>query len=338
METVNIANEKEWEEFITFHPESNFLQSYAHGKTHENIGKKVIYLGYKNKSKLLGVCLLIIEHAKRGKHAIIPGGPILDWTNKELIQTWVKSIKSITKQEKCIFVRVRPQLPDNSTNQALFRKLGFVKAPMHLSAQTTLQLDLNKPPKQLLADMRKTTRYEIRKAERLGIEIKKSKNLKDVELFCKLQKQTAKRHNFIPFPDNLISSEYANFVQKNQATLYTAKLKNKILAQAIIIHYPTESSYHFGASTDLGRKYPGAHLIQWTAILDAKKRGILRYNFWGIVEKDQTKHRFYGVSVFKRGFGGNQVNYLPARDLVIDSLRYKPLFILESIRRVHRNL
>lgn len=333
-----ITNKKTWEDFLGRHPESNFLQSYTHGLVHQKLNKKVFFDGFYEEKKLVGVCLSILEPARRGAHLIVPGGPIIDWSKKSHTTLFAKHIKSLAQKNNCVFVRVRPQLIDEAKNQNLFNKLGFIKSPMHLSAQTTLQLPLNQTSEQLLAQMRKTTRYEIRQSEKLGLKVTTSTNIKDIETFCKLQTDTAIRQKFVPFPNKLIKAEFEEFSKDNQATLYTAKLKNTLLAQALIIHYPTESSYHFGASAEANRRLPGAYAIQWQIIQDARERGIPRYNFWGIVEEHEKSHRFYGVSIFKRGFGGNQVNYLPAHDLVVDKLKYIPLFLLETLRKKLRRL
>ena len=72
---------------------------------------------------------------------------------------------------------------------------------------------------------------------------------------------------------------------------------------------------------------------------DARKRGIGRYNFWGIVGENETKHRFYGVSVFKRGFGVTELKYLPAQDLVVNKLDYYlKTYPIETIRRKIRHV
>ncbi|KKU82649.1 MAG: NAD-dependent epimerase/dehydratase [Candidatus Amesbacteria bacterium GW2011_GWC2_47_8] len=55
-----------------------------------------------------------------------------------------KKVAETAKEEKCSFVRVRPQTIENEQNFRLFSKLGFVRAPMHLHAELTHQLDLNK--------------------------------------------------------------------------------------------------------------------------------------------------------------------------------------------------
>ena len=72
--------------------------------------------------------------------------------------------------------------------------------------------------------------------------------------------------------------------------------------------------------------------------MEAKRRGQKRYNFWGVVKPEQTKHRFYGVSIFKRGFGGEDVAYVHAQDLVIAPLRYTVNYFFENLRKKLRRL
>ena len=74
------------------------------------------------------------------------------------------------------------------------------------------------------------------------------------------------------------------------------------------------------------------------AMRDARERGIKRYNFWGIVAEDDTKHRFYGVSVFKRGFGVDELKYLPAHDLVLKPGTYLKTWLIETLRRHIRHV
>ena len=77
-------------------------------------------------------------------------------------------------------MRVRPQIFDTEENRQLFQNLGFKSAPMHLHAELTHQLDLSKSEPELLANMRKATRYEINRAKKLDIIIKASQNPDDI--------------------------------------------------------------------------------------------------------------------------------------------------------------
>jgi lipid II:glycine glycyltransferase (peptidoglycan interpeptide bridge formation enzyme) len=181
--------------------------------------------------------------------------------------------------------------------------------------------------------MRKNTRYEINRSQKLGIKITVSNNPQDIDGFYKLQLKTANFHQFVPFGINFLKTQFRQFATDNQVYLYSAYYKDTLLTQSYIIFYGQEADYHYSASTLAGRKYPGAYALQWAAIKEAKKRGMSRYNFWGVAPEGQTDHRFYGVSVFKRGFRGEDINYLHARDLVVDHLGYSLNWIVETIRR-----
>jgi len=327
-----------WENFVTSRTESNFLQSYYHGLAYQSLGKKVHFLGLFKGETPLGVCLAILEEAKRGRYLSIPGGPLLNWKDHSLVKYFFEQITTVAKKDDCVFVRLRPQIIENEENFQLMKVNHLQPSPMHLTAEHTLQLDLASPKEQILSQMRKSTRYEIKKAEKLNIKVSTSTDLAAVEEFYRVQVETAKRQNFVPFSLALIRAEFKEFSARGQALIYKTTFKGKPLAYALIIHYPTESSYHFGASTQEGRRLPGAYLIQWQAIQDAQKKNIPRYNFWGIVDKDKKSHRFYGVSLFKRGFGGQEVKYIPAHDLVIDPLRYLPNLLFETARHHIRKL
>lgn len=333
-----IEDKKNWENFISAHSEVNFLQSWDWGEFHKALGKSIVRTGFYEKGKLTGIMLSIIEPAKRGKYLTVPGGPIIDWNNKNLVDAFLKEIKIISKKNNCVFVRVRPQLKSDEFSRKTFKNLGFITAPMHLHAELTSQLDITKPEEQLLTQMRKTTRYEIKRAIRENIKITTSAEEKDIEKFYEIQMETARRQKFVPFSYKFLHEQFKIFVQSKNVLLYKAEFEKKLLSLAFIIFYNKEAVYHYGASTDEGRKYPGAYLIQWEGIKEAKKRGMTRYNFWGVAPENNTNHRFSGLSLFKRGFGGEDFEYLHAQDLVINKPRYVINFIIESIRKTTRSL
>lgn len=333
-----IIDKKTWEDFLSKHQEANFLQSWYWGEFHKILGHKIKRSGFYEGNKLIGVMLSVIENARRGRYLTVPGGPIINWKGKTIVNLFVEEIKKIAKLEECVFIRVRPQLQSNDFSKTLFKELGFINAPMHLHAELTSQLDITPTEEQLLANMRKATRYETKKAISSGIKIKTTSDLKAIRKFYDLQLQTAKRQKFVPFSYKFLSGQFKIYLDNNKAVLYSAKLGNKLLAQAFIIFYGNEAAYHYGASTEEGRKYPGAYLIQWEAIKEAKKRGMTRYNFWGVSPEGDKDHRFSGLSLFKRGFGGVDFEYLHAQDLIINYPRYLFNYSVEFLRKKIRRV
>jgi lipid II:glycine glycyltransferase (peptidoglycan interpeptide bridge formation enzyme) len=333
-----IDSEQEWEVFMATHPEGNFLHSWYWGEFHGRLDHMPMRRGFYEGDKLVGVLLAVVEPARRGRHLVVPGGPIIDWGNKALVHAWVQTLRQLAKEQRCAFVRVRPQLANTPEHRALFRGLGFRKAPMHLHAELTSQLDLTKPDDELRRAMRKGARYELKQAEKQGVEVEATTTDTYLDEFYDLQLETARRQNFVPFSKRFLAEQYDVFRAADKVVMYRATHQSKLLAMAFIIFYGQEAAYHYGASTDLARQIPGAYAIQWAAIQEARKRGCTRYNFWGVAEHGKTQHRFHGVSVFKRGFGGEDVAYLPAHDLVVDPVRYPATFLFETARRKLRKL
>jgi len=338
IQTIN--NKDVWEAFILSRKEANFLQSYNWGEFHQSLGKKVFYFGLFDGDQQIGACLVVKEEAKRGNYLTIAGGPILDWEGENALEYLKKVfdyLKDLAKKENCVFIRIRPQAIDSDATRSLIQKIGLKESPMHLTADLTLQLDLSPSEEDLLKQMRKNTRYEVRKVERENITVRTSQNPEEMKEFYEHQLVLAKKHNFVPFSYEFLKNQFDAFVKDDQVMLFHSYKDDKLLASAFIIFYNKEAVYHYGISTPDNQRLPGSYACQWASIKEAKNRGCTRYNFWGIAHKEDKEHRFAGVSLFKRGFGGEEVQYLSAHDLAV-SWKYAGTKGFEMVRKKMRGL
>ena len=338
MQIRDITDKQTWDDFVAAHEEANFLHSWQWGEFHISRGKTIVRRGVFDGETLVGAYEGVVETARRGTHLAIAGGPIVDWTNKKAVQTLRDDMKEQGKVLACVFVRVRPQLEKSDESMSLFKKLGFKLAPYYLSVEYAGVLNLEKSEEEILKGMRQRLRRALRKAEKNHITVETSVNPDDIAEFYKIQLQTARRHDFTSFSENFLKKQFAAFAADNSAVLYTARYEGEILAQNFMIFYGNEASYHYGVSTELGTKLSGAPLLHMQAMRDARQRGIKRYSLWGIVDENDTKHRFYGVSVFKRGFGVDELQYVPAHDLVLNPAKYMLNWMVETIRRKARKV
>lgn len=316
-----------------FNPEAqNFLQSPAWQKTNNLIGhtakmRKVDSVQY----------LCIIKNARRGRYLEIPGGPLLDWKNQDQVAAVFDDIRHYAKQHRCAFVRLRPQLLNTPENLNRLRALHLRPSPMHLHAENTILIDLSRDEETLMANLRRQTRYEVRRAGKLNLSVEKSTSEKAFREFFEVQQETAKRQHFIPPSLKELLAEHQAF-GKN-AVIYTAYSEDhQPVAYGLILKQYGEADYFEAASTDLNRKLPGAYLLQWQAMQDLKSEGFAQYNLWGIAPKGAKNHRYAKVTTFKTGFGGEIINFVPAHDLVISELKYLPDLVVETVRKKHRRL
>ena len=339
MKIIDATDQKKWDKFVTSHMDANFLQSWAWGDFHEARGKKVIRrIALDNDENIIAAYVGQVETAKRGTYMAIAGGPIMDWSKKSLREAIFADIKARAEAAKCVFVRIRPQILETEKNRKLFKDLGLKPAPIYLSVELAGVLDLNKSEEEILAGAAQGLRRKIRKAEKNEITVTTSTNPKDIHEFYKIELETAKRHGFVEFSESFLQKQFEAFLKYDSVKLYTAKLGDEILAQNFMIFYGNEASYHYGVSTELGTKYSGAPLLHMQAMRDARERGIKRYNFWGITGLNETKHRFYGVSQFKRSFGVDELQYLHAHDMVIKPAKYRLDYAVEKLRAKIRHV
>ncbi len=313
--------------------DKNFTQGKNWAKANELMGHKVVVEKLDNGNNLV----MIIKNAKRGRYLEIPGGPLIDWRDESQLKEARAHMLQTAKVARCAFVRFRPQLLDSEENRQILAKFGAKKSPMHLAAEHTVIIDLENSLDTLLSNMRRQTRYEVRRADKLKIKVDSGNSAELFQEFHETQSQTAARQHFIPPNLQTLMAEREAF-GKN-AMIYVAKTaEGEPIAYGLILIDGDEAEYYEAASTDLNRKLPGAYALQWQVMKDLKKRGVKRYNLWGIAPAGQPHHRYAGVTTFKTGFGGEVVTYISAHDLILSKLRYAPDYMIESLRKKRRHL
>lgn len=334
-----VLSEK-WLKVQQEYPEANFLQSPNWGKVNERVGHKVV-IEAGDKSW----CLMIVKNAKRGRYLEIPGGPLVNWRDGKAVSAIFAKIKAVAKRERCVFVRLRPQLRMSEENVKLLEEQGCRKAPMHLHAEHTVMINLEKSEDELLAGMRRQTRYEVRKADKLGLKVEWGTNVELFQEFHQVQLDTAARQHFVPSDDKMLLAEREGFLGKGGENgnpgirIYTVMTPDeRSICYGLVIIDGAEAEYFEAASTDLGREFPGAYALLWRAMRDLKAMGVKRFNLWGIAPEGQPGHRYAGVTTFKKGFGGEVVEFVPAQDIVVKRLRYLLDYAVEVARKKKRRL
>lgn len=339
LKIIAAEDRQQWDTFVTSHPEANFLQSWDFYEFYKSRGNQVVRrIALDEQDEIVAAYAGVVEDAKRGRYLAIAGGPILDWQDRTLVAAVFRDIRAEGDKHQCVFVRVRPQLELSEQGMNLMQELGLQRAPMYLSVEFAGVLDLAKSEDEILQGMRQRLRRALRKAEKNAITVEKSTDPKDIHEFYEIELQTAGRHHFFAFSEDFLTKQFAAFAKHDEAVLYTAKYQGEILAQNFMIFYGNEASYHYGVSSELGTKYSGAPLLHMEAMRDARKRGIKRYNFWGIVDEADVRHRFYGVSRFKRGFGVDELKYIPAHDMVLKKGAYTLNWAVETLRKRIRHV
>jgi len=346
MEAKSIDSRPELEEFLKRIKPHTFLASWGWGEFEEMSGRKAWRIGVYayDGATLVAAATITKTVAKRGTFLVWHHGPVIDpvfagqpGKTEEIVKLLRDKSIEIARAEKCDFIRVSTTLFNTPENRAIFAKLGFRDAPIHLHSELGWVLDLALSEEDLMKGMRKNTRYAIRKAEKDGVEIVHSSDMADFEKFWSIYMDTVVRQKFTPYSEKYLRGEFETFMKAGQALLWFGKYQGEYIATAFVVYTANSGFYHHGASTHKFTAVSASELLQWRAIQEAKKRGCDQYNFWGVVPETAEQHPWYGLSRFKRGFGGREEEYLHARDYVL-SPKYWLTYCLERYRKWKRGV
>lgn len=339
-----ITNYNEWNEFNKKLGYSLFVQSSKYIDFYRSTNEQGWIFGiYDDNNVLIGGSVCVSVRARRGSFLYLPYGPVLinnmqiQKDRKVIFAKLFITLKELSHNENLSFIRVSPFIKNSKEVMDDFRSLGFRRAPLHVLAEHTWLLDVTPDQEELLASMKKNHRNLIRRCEREGVIIKKTRENSGLKHLDTLLDITAKRHNFTRFSSDYIKKEFDAFASSKEALIYEAYLPGGELdAVAIIMRHGSMFAYRHSASLNLNKKLPTSYLLQWEVIKDAKKQGAKLYNFWGIAPKNASKkHPFYGITHFKKGFGGFGLDLIPCIDLPVNS-KYWFNWLIETIRRVKR--
>ncbi len=231
-------------------------------------------------------------------------------------------------------------LPENTRAKRLYLATNTWRslANFNIQPQDTVLLDLEQSNEELLAQMHKKCRYNIKLSLKKGVTIEQvaATDVKQsLQTWYKLYQDTAIRDGIALHSLNYYQSlfEHAATSTEIELKLYLAQYDSQTLAGIIVINHGNTSTYLFGASGNEHRETMPTYALQWQAITDAKAAGYLHYDFYGIPpSKDDTAHPMHGLYRFKTGFGGTIVHTAGLLDLPLSPLIYTLYRSVEKAR------
>jgi len=293
-------------------------------------------------SIILSCSYTIIKTVFNKNYLHINKGPVfqnnfLKNDNKiKILNTLHSELVKSAKQNNCIFIRYDFPFTndiDKSIN-AFYKK--FKKAHTTFNPKRTLMLELDKTEEELLKDMRPKGRYNIKVARKKGIEVTISENIKDIDHFYNILQTTASRDGFSVHNQEFYKKMFKSLSKTKLCKIYLAKYNNEVIAANIVTFFADKVTYYYGASSNKFRNLMAPYLLQWTAILDAKKTGYKYYDFLGIAENDKPKHSWAGITSFKRKFGGFDIDYAISREIILKPfLYYIMIFAKKILKKLH---
>lgn len=262
---IKILTIEEFLDFSLAYQPSSIYQTINYASAMEKNGYNAIYVGLTDGNIIKAASLILVYKVNGFKYGLAPRGFLLDYTDKELLTTFTKSIKKFLGKKDIVAVKVNPiiirktydnkgrTIYNNNEYNVIFQnltKLGYYHLgynnyfeALKPRFEAFINLDLNFI--QLFGNMDKSTRNKIRKASRDGIKVyhgdindleylysqTKHKYPRNLKYFSDLYESFDKDHLIDFYYSKLDTTEYLKYNQ-NMYTKYMTE-SNEISKQII---------------------------------------------------------------------------------------------------------
>ena len=223
-------------------------------------------------------------------------------------------------------------------------RLKLRKNSVDIQPPDSTLVDLTVTEEEILEKMHSKWRYNIRLSERKGVTIHRylgnDINLSEkLDKFYELTKITNARdgnasHAKAYYLDLIKSS--AEEISKGRdipvISLYIAEHEGEEIASIMTLFSHDEAIYLYGASSNNKRNLMPNHLLQWTAMKDAKAYGSKYYDMYGMPpEGKDENHPMHGLYMFKANFGGKNIHRTGSWDVPLKPV-YRCYSAAEKLR------
>lgn len=255
------------------------------------------------------------------------GGPVIG--HEDSIEILSDTLKKLSLKEGVVFVQAEML---SSAFLSDFRT-GHYK---NFIEKHTVIINLTQDDEAILAHMKPKGRYNIRVAEKSGVEVEQVSCTKEnLDVFYAILSETLERDGFAAN-----SREYfrvfLRYLEKYRlGGLFFARREGRVIAVGIFVFYKKTALYYYGASSsdNAQRKYMASYLLQWKALQEAKNRGCEVFDFLGIAGPDEQHSPLAWVTNFKLKLTDNLKEWPKTQILVLKKSPYLMLLLKKKVKK-----
>jgi peptidoglycan pentaglycine glycine transferase (the first glycine) len=296
--------------------------------------------------ELIGIAAAQVRSLPLGRSFwYVPHGPVLDYGHPragERLRAMAIGLRAAARNDRAIAVKLEPRLELSSAPTAHFRRLRHDPRTLQVGQTRLVELADDET---LLAGFDKDTRYAVRRAEREGVTIRVVEDpaeLAAIDALHELVLETQQRAGFPRPPLERYRTAWRVLAGARRASILEARHDGRLLASGMLVVEGERSFYLFSGSL---REQPGepkryaSYAMQWAMMRRAREAGSRVHDLWGIApERAGPEHPWFGVGLFKKGFGGRAVTWAGSWDVVVDPTLYRMRAIADRGRATARGL
>lgn len=323
--------EKQQFDAVATHP----LQSWAWGEFRRATGVHVARTGVFSDAGKMVQGMQVTFHPiplLGGNAGYFPKG--LQPTEETLL-----ALKDLGKNNNAVFIKLEPnlQFPAGKTEyfqdvEQLLHENDAVPAQA-LFTPYSFVMDLTPDVETLLANCQSKTRYNIRLAQRKGVEIVEDTTEAGMEEYITLLEETTQRQNFYAHNGAYFRTMWKTLGDSGMMHILKARYENKTLAVWVLFLFNGVGYYPYGASSRDHKDVMASNLMMWEALQFAKAHGCTSFDMWGALgPKADPQDKWYGFHRFKEGYGAPLMQSLQTHDLLVNPPLYQIFKLGNSLR------
>jgi hypothetical protein len=161
-----------------------------------------------------------------------------------------------------------PQSPSDLPGRSLISELqsaGWRRSTDRVQFDNTILLDLTPAEGQILAGMKQKTRYNIRLAQRHGVQVRPG-GLEDLDLLMRMYAETSTRDGFAIRDPAYYRRAWEDFMGAGMAQPFIAEVEGEPVSGLIAYRFGATAWYLYGMSRSAHREKMPNHLLQWEAM------------------------------------------------------------------------
>lgn len=244
----------------------------------------------------------------------ITRGPVCD--DFELMRAFLSRMTDTCGSHGFLYLDINPDCTNSDADRLgeWLQAQGWFRAG---PARASLRIDLRPELEGIRASFRKSTRFEIRRADNAGVRVFAGADSVANEQFLDLYRNMAREKGFAPDPEQHIRTVLGLLLNNpGRGVLLSAVWKGEVLGGVVAVRTGARCWYVWGATKKQSEVNVG-HILQWHALQWAKEQGCTEYDLGGYREAATD-----GPALFKKGFSENVVRFLPSHRFAIRPARY----------------
>lgn len=312
------------------------VQTWEWGDFQISQGHTVHRLGVFDNNKMVSAYSVSFHKIPRTNYSIgtILRGPKID-------EDMLTNVKKLASDEKAIFVKFEPdqyqKTFDANNNPATVNQLpnfsGLVISPKVAFYPYSHIVDLNKSEDELLASMHSKTRYNIRVANRYGVEVVEKSDDAGFKIYLDLLFETTKRQGFYLHSQKYHQDLWKILKPTDMAHVFLSQYQGQTLSAFMIFTLKDKLFYPYGASKFEHKEVMAQNLLMWEVIRFGKSKNLKYFDMWGSLGPDaKESEQGYGFHRFKQGYGGQLVQFVGTYDLVVNPQLYQIYNLVDKYR------